>query len=226
VDDAAVVLAAATSLRAGVFVDGTRETVAEAADRLGLDVIQLHGSETPEAAHALRSAGRIVWKAVRVKHAADVHAAIERYAGCVDGLLLDGWSAAAAGGTGARFDWAAVAAQRAAWPAGLDLIAAGGLSPENVGRAVAQLAPDVVDVSSGVESAPRDTRFGAFGGRFVPETLMAALDELTAAYDAAQSDDAFHGRSWTGCCATTWAGRRRSTVRTGWARRRAACRST
>jgi phosphoribosylanthranilate isomerase len=156
VDDAAVVLAAATSLRAGVFVDGTRETVAEAADRLGLDVIQLHGSETPEAAHALRSPRRIVWKAVRVKHAADVHAAIERYAGCVDGLLLDGWSAAAAGGTGARFDWAAVAAQRAAWPAGLDLIAAGGLSPENVGRAVAQLAPDVVDVSSGVESAPRE----------------------------------------------------------------------
>ena len=72
----------------------------------------------------------------------------------MDALLLDGYDPAAAGGTGTRFDWEAVAARLDAQPDGIRLIAAGGLRPENVAEAVRTLRADAVDVSSGVESAP------------------------------------------------------------------------
>ena len=79
---------------------------------------------------------------------------MERYAAHADALLLDGFSAAAHGGTGARFPWEEVAALRGIVPAGVPLVAAGGMRAGNVARAVALLRPEVVDVSSGVESAP------------------------------------------------------------------------
>ncbi|HEX8432547.1 MAG TPA: hypothetical protein VF625_14750, partial [Longimicrobium sp.] len=77
-----------------------------------------------------------------------------RWAGAVDALLLDGFSAAARGGTGASFPWDEVAARLEALPAGTRLVAAGGLRPENVARAALALRPAIVDVSSGVETAP------------------------------------------------------------------------
>ena len=77
-----------------------------------------------------------------------------------DALLLDGGR----GGTGERFDWAAVAEVRERLPAGLELVVAGGLSPGNVAEAVRLLRPDVVDVSSGVEAEP---------GRKSPEAVRA-----------------------------------------------------
>ena len=57
-------------------------------------------------------------------------------------------------------------------------------------------------------------RFGAYGGRYVPETLMAALEELEAAYAEAQGDRRSM-RSWMGCCITTAGGRLRCTMRSG-----------
>lgn len=140
--------------RVGVFVDARADEVAEAAERIGLDVVQLHGDESPELVRALRASGREVWKAVRPRSAAEFLAAVERYGAVADALLLDGWSAEAAGGTGARFPWDEVALHRGRLPAGCALVVAGGLRPENVARAVALLRPEVVDVSSGVESAP------------------------------------------------------------------------
>jgi phosphoribosylanthranilate isomerase len=154
-DAAAVILAAAGTRRAGVFVDASPADVLRAADRLALDVVQLHGDESPETvAEVVAGGGTRVWKAVRVREAADVKDAVARFGSLVDGLLLDGWSAAAHGGVGARFDWAAGAAARSGLPAGVDLIVAGGLRPDNVAAAVALLRPRVVDVSSGVESSP------------------------------------------------------------------------
>jgi phosphoribosylanthranilate isomerase len=118
-------------------------------------VLQLHGAETPEEAAELRAAGPWrVWKAVRVRDEEDLLDAVDLYAEVVDGLLLDGWSAHAEGGTGTRFDWDDVAPHRVLLPETCELIVAGGLTSESVAHMVDVLRPDVVDVSSGVESAP------------------------------------------------------------------------
>ncbi|MDB4951026.1 MAG: N-(5-phosphoribosyl)anthranilate isomerase [Gemmatimonadetes bacterium] len=140
--------------RVGVFVDASGDELRRAGEAARLDVLQLHGDETPELAADLRSLGFTVWKAVRPRTGAEFEAAAGRWSGAVDALLLDGWSPDAHGGTGARFPWAEVAALRAALDGGTRLVAAGGLRPGNVAEAVRLLRPDVVDVSSGVESAP------------------------------------------------------------------------
>src|SRR5688500_3132289 len=140
--------------RVGVFVDADEDTLRSAARAAGVDVLQLHGDETPELAARMRAAGWEVWKAVRARDADDFSAAVRRYAGSVDALLVDGYDPASHGGTGARFPWDQVAARRDDLPAGMRLIAAGGLRPENVADAVRILRPDAVDVSSGVERAP------------------------------------------------------------------------
>jgi phosphoribosylanthranilate isomerase len=164
---AADIFRASSVRRVGVFVDADPVEVLRAVERLRLDVVQLHGDE-PVAA-ALWLAERMpaqVWKAVRVRAPEDVAAAAQAYAGVAHGLLLDGWSRAGHGGTGTAFDWAAVAAARPALPADTTLIVAGGLHADNVAAAVALLAPQVVDVSSGVEAAP---------GRKSPERLHAFI---------------------------------------------------
>jgi phosphoribosylanthranilate isomerase len=71
-----------------------------------------------------------------------------------DGVLLDTFVKGALGGTGAFFDWEAIAPDVRARRGERRLVVAGGLRPENVQRAIQHLAPNVVDVSSGVESAP------------------------------------------------------------------------
>ncbi len=139
----------------GVFVDEPAERIVSLARALDLDVLQLHGRETIADARALRSrTGAAVWKAVRVRDAGTARDTIAGWAGHADGILLDGWSARAAGGTGARFDWSALRDVRAVVPEDVLLIVAGGLNADNVGAAVDALAPDMVDVSSGVEERP------------------------------------------------------------------------
>lgn len=140
--------------RVGVFVDGDPDALVSAARAAGLDVLQLHGDESPELAQKLRDQGWRVWKAVRARGADDFSAAVGRYSGAVDALLLDGYDPAAAGGTGTRFPWEDVAARLHELPEGVRLVAAGGLRPGNVAEAVRILRPHAVDVSSGVESAP------------------------------------------------------------------------
>lgn len=141
--------------RVGVFVDAEPGTLRRGARAAGLHVVQLHGEEAPGAAAALRAEAEWeVWKAVRPRDVAEFRAAVARYAGSVDALLLDGWSPDAPGGTGASFPWEEVAAARAELPADTRLVVAGGLRPDNVATAVRLLRPDAVDVSSGVELRP------------------------------------------------------------------------
>lgn len=152
---AAEVVGSLPATAVGVFVDQPVEEVASLAERAGVGVLQLHGAEGPEVIETLRARGPWwIWKAVRPRTAEEFLAAVERYAGVADALLLDGWSAAAPGGTGARFPWELVAPLRERVPAGVALVAAGGMRAENVAEAVRLLRPDVVDVSSGVETAP------------------------------------------------------------------------
>lgn len=128
----------------GLFVNEGVEKVNLVADRCGLDLIQLHGEETPDYCADVR---RRIIKAFRVKDESSL-AGMADYR--VAAPLLDAWSPAAHGGTGTTFNWE-IAARAAA---SRDIILAGGLTPENVAGAIAAVRPYAVDVSSGVESAP------------------------------------------------------------------------
>jgi phosphoribosylanthranilate isomerase len=130
----------------GLFVDAQTHFIHDAAKALDLKAVQLHGNESPKIVESL--APLPVIKAVRVdahlnhslSHWRNVH---------LYGLLLD---SAAGGGSGHVNDWDAIAA---ADLTGLPpLIIAGGLNPSNVGEVVLRFRPMMVDVSSGVETAP------------------------------------------------------------------------
>lgn len=138
-----------------VLADEPLDRAAQAAETVGAKIIQLHGRESRDYVSRLKKMGRWkVWKAVRVKEAPDVLRGLAEFKDVVDGLLLDGWHPHQRGGAGVAFDWKAVEGIRASLPAGLRLIAAGGLNPGNVEEAVRRLAPQVLDVSSGVEERP------------------------------------------------------------------------
>lgn len=144
--------AAPRAARVGVFVDVDPVRLIDMGRRLRLDVLQLHGEEPPETIRELRGAGDWhVWKAIRPRGRAEFLTGLEAYETVVDAILLDGWSRVQAGGTGARFPWQEIARVQDRVPAGVRLVAAGGLGPENIAEAIACLRPDVVDVSSGVE---------------------------------------------------------------------------
>jgi len=128
----------------GLFVNEPPEVVEATARACGLDLVQLHGDETPQ---QCLLPGRRVIKALRVKDAGSLRAAAS-YPVC--GLLLDAWSERVYGGSGEVFDWSLLKHFAASHP----VILAGGLTPENVAEAVATVRPWAVDVSSGVESAP------------------------------------------------------------------------
>lgn len=128
----------------GLFVNEESVTVNGIADQCGLDILQLHGEESPEYCQAIT---RRVIKAFRVKDASSLDD-ITKYP--VAGYLLDAWSPVARGGTGTTFNWD-IAAQAAT---SHSIILAGGLTPEKVAGAIATVKPYAVDVSSGVESEP------------------------------------------------------------------------
>ncbi len=128
----------------GLFVNEELTVVNAIADRCGLDIVQLHGEESPDYCRAIT---RRVIKAFRVKDAHSLDNMAEYH---VAACLLDAWSPAAHGGTGTTFNWE-IAAHAAA---SRSIILAGGLTPENVVEAITAVKPYAVDVSSGVESAP------------------------------------------------------------------------
>ena len=133
-------------LSVGVFVDEDAATVRDLAARVGLDWLQLHGQETPE---YCRSLGRRVIKGFRIKDANSL-ADLAAYRGAAQALLLDTYKTGQTGGTGESFDWRLAQDARPFGP----IILAGGLTPDNVARAVAIAQPQAVDVASGVEAAP------------------------------------------------------------------------
>lgn len=114
------------------------------------DVLQFHGSETPEWVRLVRDKADLeIWKAVGVRDRAGL-AKTGRYVGTVDRLLFDAPAKALPGGTGTSFDWSLLAGHEHEVDWGL----AGGLNPDNVSDALTATGAPLVDVSSGVESAP------------------------------------------------------------------------
>ena len=138
-----------------VFGDEPVDDVIESARRAGCNVVQLHGrTNSAAAAERLRAELDVeIWHVVRVGPEGIPETERQGLDGA-DGVLLDTLAVSALGGTGTTFDWQAVHGEVRDLRFGRRLIVAGGLKAENVREAIDRLAPDVVDVSSGVESSP------------------------------------------------------------------------
>ena len=146
--------------RVGLFVNATASDVEQVLAAVELDLLQFSGDES---ATFCRSFGKPYLKAVKMRPDTDIRGFEDEYADAW-ALLLDTYDAEQAGGTGRAFDWSL-------WPQRSDkrLILAGGLVPDNVASAVAQLAPFGVDVASGVE--------GQYKGRKDSERVRRFLKE-------------------------------------------------
>lgn len=131
--------------KVGVFVDSDLALVKQVILQCSLQMVQLHGAESPR---YCRSVPCGVIKGFRVKNKG-VLDIMALYQG-VGAFLLDGYVPGKAGGTGVSFDWTVAREARKYGKVFL----AGGLTPENVGRAISEAEPYAVDVSSGVETRP------------------------------------------------------------------------
>jgi len=128
--------------RVGVFVDEKTEEIEKIIASTGIDIIQLHGEETPD---MCRFSRRII-KAIRVKSLESLDSLVN-YKGRVSAFVLDTVAPDIVGGTGLIFNWdiAEYAKQFGR------IILAGGLNPDNISEAVRRVRPYGVDVSSGIE---------------------------------------------------------------------------
>lgn len=129
----------------GLFVNADPEFVNALLARVPLQLLQFHGDETAAYCESFR---RPYMKAIRMRPELDVEAAIAAHPNA-SGILLDAYRPGIPGGTGETFDW-----DRVPRHASVPLVLAGGLTSENVARAVRQTGVYGVDVSGGVESAP------------------------------------------------------------------------
>ena len=128
----------------GLFVDADEAQVRDITRRAGIQLIQFHGSETPEFCARF---GLPWMRAVRVRPGVDLLQYARDFHGA-RALLLDAYQEGLHGGTGATFDWALI-------PPSLPvpIVLSGGLNPDNVSAAVRAVKPWAVDVSSGVEAS-------------------------------------------------------------------------
>ncbi|NOU97545.1 phosphoribosylanthranilate isomerase [Paenibacillus sp. LMG 31456] len=168
-------------LTVGVFVNPGLTELAEVMVEAPLDVIQLHGQESPAYCRSVKEAFPYVkvWKVISVTQvqlqhqsigsaplsplnevpidyniaAYSVAALLDPYLGSVDGILLDTFDPVYGGGSGKTFAWDAIPPYQA-WcrAAGVPLLVAGGLQTDNVGSLIDGFSPDGIDVSSGVET--------------------------------------------------------------------------
>ncbi len=133
-----------------LLVNASQQLTGDALGMVRPDIIQFHGSENPEwLAVVKRLAPAEIWKAVGLKDS-ETLVRMQKYHGIADRILFDAPAAALPGGTGTRFDWALLKNHRHTMDWGI----AGGLTPANVAQAIAETGAPLVDVSSGVESAP------------------------------------------------------------------------
>lgn len=135
--------------RVGLFVDPDDALLDEKLATGALDLLQLHGAETPQRVAAIkRRTGKPVMKVIKVAAPRDVERGIADYAAVADRLMFDAAEGTLPGGNAKAFDWTILSGRRVPVPWFL----AGGLTPDNVAEAVRVTAAGAVDVSSGVES--------------------------------------------------------------------------
>jgi phosphoribosylanthranilate isomerase len=138
--------------RVGVFGRVSPAIIAATVREARLDIVQLHADPTVDEIRVIaETSGARVWAVVRVDGPLERDDLDDIWTAS-EALVLDSKTPGSLGGTGASFDWGA--AQRTMRPRVARLVVAGGLTPANVAQAIESLSPDVVDVSSGVESSP------------------------------------------------------------------------
>ena len=131
----------------GVFVNEDSVVIRKIIHYCGLDLVQLHGDESPDLCCDLMP---YTIKALRIKDESSLRTS-RIYLGKVRALLLDTYSKDKAGGSGKTFDWQlAIKIKKL----GIPIILAGGLGPSNIDDAVSTVRPYAVDVNSGVEERP------------------------------------------------------------------------
>lgn len=151
----------------GLFVNASAAQIQQVLDVVPLDILQLHGDETPEQCKTIATQTKKRWiKALAVKDDTDVTALVAQYAQAgASAILLDAWHPQLKGGTGQTFDWSK-------WPtSNIPLVLAGGLTPDNVNEAIAHTLPYAVDVSGGVEAA-KGIKDAALIHRFMQAVLQ------------------------------------------------------
>jgi phosphoribosylanthranilate isomerase len=146
--------AGGTAKRVGVFGTNAPEEIARFSEEARLDIVQLQADPTTADVRAIRTKfNGEVWAAIRI---AGVHIApdAEDLFDRADAVVLDARSEKRLGGTGMTLPWDDIAVDLARDRGSAAVVLAGGLKPSNVATAIRSLAPDVVDVSSGVERSP------------------------------------------------------------------------
>ena len=131
----------------GVFVNEKADTIRKLINFCGLDLVQLHGNESPAFCRDLMP---YAVKALRIKDGSSLESA-SAYQGKARALLLDTYAKDQFGGTGKTFDWGLAKKAKAC---GMPIILSGGLRPTNIEHAVRIAEPYAVDVNSGVEDQP------------------------------------------------------------------------
>lgn len=140
--------------RVGVFGTNMPEEIARVAEEARLDVVQLHADPTTDDVRAVRKKfGGDVWAAIRIA-GSHISPESEMLFTAADAIVLDARSEKGLGGTGEALPWNDLAVDLARDRGSAAVVLAGGLKPDNVASAVRTLAPDVVDVSSGIEVSP------------------------------------------------------------------------
>ena len=143
----------------GVFVDEDYARITEIMNYCQLNLVQLHGQETPE------FCGRFNGRAIKTIHMRDVSSLVDIDKYPVRALLLDTFHKDLPGGTGQTFNWELAVEAKKYGP----VILSGGLNPDNMARAIKAVNPYAVDVSSGVEAYP---------GKKDPEKLKAFFETI------------------------------------------------
>lgn len=155
--------------KVALTVDFTNEQLDQITASVPIDMLQLHGRETPErVAEIKKRYGLPVMKVVGVAEAEDL-APLPAYEAVADQIMVDAKAPKGAvlpGGNGLRFDWRLIAGRDWSKP----WMLAGGLTPENVAEAIRMTGAAQVDVASGVETAP-----GEKGAALIREFVSAAL---------------------------------------------------
>ena len=155
VETAATVFSGAPSVkRVAVVAEQSVVEIVSIVRTLSIDVVQLHGDPSVDRLIAVRNAtGAEVWAVVRLA-GSTLPPGFDAVASSADAVVLDARVPGGRGGSGVALPWAELAESLDQYRGQTRIVLAGGLRAENVAEAIAALKPDVVDVSSGVESAP------------------------------------------------------------------------